>query len=278
MVHQLGKSIYTPDSTDFDEFSQISSDTMISPFQHPTLSETPFGREEEGFTRWQTQRGCLYRCSFCAFPNGYNSMYEMGLDRVRSDLELFVKRGVREVAVFDPIFSVHKDRAKAILTLIKDICPDIRFEIQTKLEHLDDELLNLIGGLNIVLECGIQTLDPVVQEQIKRRNNRDRIEEVLEKIKRYNISIEAHLIYGLPYQTYESLVKDYKFLRKYTKTILLFPLIRLKGTGLDVNLTDDMEMVFSPIFPKEVIQTRWMSRSQILQLKRDGLNLENTYS
>ncbi len=270
MIDTLGEGIFTKNSINFDGFATIPDSDFISPFQNKLIQNSLIGENNDKFTRWQTQRGCLYRCSYCAFPNGYNRMIEMEMERIENDLRFFASQGVKEVAVLDPIFFVHKERAKQILKLIKLICPDIRFEIQTRLEHLDDELLNMISDLNIALECGVQTLDPIVQREIKRISNRDTIKEKLEKINNYGIEFEVHLIYGLPKQTLDSLVKDYCFLSKYAKTIKLFPLNRLKGTGLDISIKDNTELQFSPIFPKEIIRTIWMDQSIILNIKKYG--------
>ena len=272
LADKLDSGIFTHESETFDDFATINDALMISPFHNPEISDTLFGRREEGFIRWQTQRGCLYRCSFCSFPNGYNRMYEMSLDRIRMDLELFSQRNVKEVAVLDPIFFVHKDRAKKILSMIREICPSTRFEIQTKLEHLDDDLIEMISDLNIMLECGIQTLDPIVQKEIKRRNNKERIAKILQRLVDMKVPFEVHLIYGLPKQTLQSLLRDFSFLQQFTDNIRLFPLIRLKGTGLDHSIRNENDLVFSPIFPREVIKTRWMDQSLIYKIKRKGVS------
>ena len=272
LADKLDSGIFTHESETFEDFATINNTLMISPFHNPEISSTLFGREEEGFIRWQTQRGCLYRCSFCSFPNGYNRMYEMSLDRIRMDLELFSRRNVKEVAVLDPIFFVHKDRAKKILSMIREICPSTRFEIQTKLEHLDDDLIEMISDLNIMLECGIQTLDSIVQKEIKRRNNKERIAKILRRLVNMKVPFEVHLIYGLPKQTLQSLLRDFSFLQQFTDNIQLFPLIRLKGTGLDLSIRDEDDFVFSPIFPREVIKTRWMDQTIIYRIKREGIS------
>ncbi len=271
LIQTLGNGIFQKFSREFDGYCSIPSSEFISPFRNESIAKWLIGNVEKGFTRWQTQRGCLYRCSFCAFPNGYKEMIEMNDDQIKKDLELFRQKGVKEVAVLDPIFFVHKDRAKKILSMIKEICPSIRFEIQTKLEHLDKNLLEMIRDLNIVLECGIQTLDSIVQKEIKRVNNKERITENLQRLVDKNVPFEVHLIYGLPYQSFQSLLLDFTFLLQFTDNIRLFPLIRLKGTALDLSIENEDDFVFSPILPREVIKTKWMDQTTIYRIKKYGV-------
>jgi radical SAM superfamily enzyme YgiQ (UPF0313 family) len=269
-VSSLPTSVYTRNDSQFSDFAIVSYNEIVSPFLNPEYLHNLIGISEFGFTRWQTQRGCLYRCSFCAFPNGYNTFKEQDLEIIEKELRVFLDNNVKEVAVLDPIFFVNRDRALDILLLIEKICPQIRFEIQTKLEHLDEEIIQMISRLNIALECGVQTFDSLVQKKIKRVNKKERMIEIMELLKKKNIEFEAHLIFGLPYQTIESLRADYELLKKYTVDVKLFPLVLLKGTGLDIEIqsNNSEDFVFSSIFPREVISTKWMSSKDILDLKK----------
>ena len=128
------------------------------------FDSSPFSREElipritgDNFIRWQTQRGCVYRCSFCAFrlPNG--TIAQSDLDTVRKELKTIKTLGIKNVAVLDPVFFLNRERALNILDLIEEITPDIKFSIQTRFEHLNLEIIEKASRLNIELECGLQT-------------------------------------------------------------------------------------------------------------------------
>ena len=274
-LNNLSQGIFRQTSTDFVGFAKVEYSEIVSPFLNTEYLIDLIGISEYGFTRWQTQRGCLYRCSFCAFPNGYKSFKEQDLELVEKELNVFKEKAVKEVAVLDPIFFVNKERARAILLLIDRICPEIRFEIQTKLEHLDEELLRIISQLNIFLECGVQTLDPIVQQEIRRLNHKDKMINILSLLSIYEIEFEVHLIYGLPKQTLRSLRNDYNILSKYTSEIKLFPLILLKGTGLDIHIKNSVseDFTFSPIFSREIISTKWIDSQTIMRIKQHDCEL-----
>ncbi|MCY3414188.1 MAG: hypothetical protein INQ03_21265 [Candidatus Heimdallarchaeota archaeon] len=126
---------------------------------------------------------------------------------------------------------------------------------------------NITGSIDISNKFGIQSLDPQVQRRIRRRNNRQKTASVLGKLKEREIKFECHLIYGLPRQTLTSFQQDHAFLKQYTDTVKQFPLVRLLGTALDQQVQDEIR--FSNLFPKEVIETQWMDRETILQIKQE---------
>jgi len=235
-IKYLPKGVFTKSNSDFNSYSSISGNEIVSPFLNEKFVNQIMGTSGENFVRWQTQRGCVYRCSFCAFPNGYNNFTNTDLSIIEKELRVFRQHGVKSVAVLDPIFFKNQARGKKILELIDEICPDIHFAIQSRVEHLNSEIIQMIIKLNISLEFGIQTLDIKIGKEIKRVNNRSKIDLILAELKENNIQFECHLIYGLPYQTIESLQQDYEYLAKYCSDIKLFPLIRLRGTGLDIEL------------------------------------------
>lgn len=267
--------IHAHTSTDFSSLAQIPNLNLVpSPYKDETLKEHLLGKE---FVRWQTQRGCYFKCSFCAFTNPQSTSREVSLDKIEVDLHFFVENGVTEVAVLDPIFFAHRKRALAILQLIEQIAQKIRFEIQTRLEHLNQEIMNKIVKLGtIVLECGVQTLDPVVQKHISRFNNHKKVMTNLQLLQKHRIPYEVHLIYGLPFQTLDSLLHDIQTLLSFTPSKLhLFPLALLKGTKLasEVETIYKHKLIFSPVFPQYVIETAWMSMEEVYYVKLLAMQL-----
>ncbi len=270
--YQLPKGVFTRINSDFNSYCAVSSHDIVSPFLSEKILDGIIGNSNKNFVRWQTQRGCVYRCSFCAFPNGYDNFVVTDLRRIEQELQLFKQKCVKSVAVLDPIFFKDKERGMKILDLIENICPNIHFAIQSRVEHLDTQIIQKIKNLNISLEFGIQTLDKKVGREIKRVNNQSKIDLILSELRVKNIQFECHLIYGLPYQPLHSLKQDYEYLAKYCSDIKLFPLIRLRGTGLDIKLYQPKyseKLVFSPLFPNEIIETQWMTRREILEIKQE---------
>jgi radical SAM superfamily enzyme YgiQ (UPF0313 family) len=243
-----------------------------SPFSHDEIIPMISG---DKFIRWQTQRGCVFRCSFCAFTIPSGNVEESDIETVRYELEKIKEIGTSSVAVLDPVFFLNKKRAIEILDLISYKLPGIKFSIQTRYEHLDTEIIAKLSSMNVKLECGLQTLDNKVQLRIKRINNREKVIDMMKELTDQKIEYETHLIYGLPEQTNQSFLSDiYTVAESGNSRLRVFPLSKLRGTEL-ANTTKDGEIYFSPFFPNEVIQTRWMTGIQILNLKKFQRRLED---
>jgi radical SAM superfamily enzyme YgiQ (UPF0313 family) len=270
-----GLGIYTPSSTSFEGQSHLPPGT--EPVQPQSLPELLPLIVKEGFGRIEFQRGCLFACSFCAFPFKDRVFTEFGMRTLRQDLRRMREAGIRELAVLDPIFFHHKERAKTILRALAEELPNTRLEIQSRLEHLDSDLIEQLSHMNVRLECGVQSLDPQVQAAIHRGGKPEVIEASLGSLRDSGVEFEVHLIFGLPYQTKESLVRDADYLLGFRpRRLRLFPLLDHRGTTLsrETQTVYRDRLTFSDTFPRQIEETRWMPRETVAVLKRAHLELE----
>lgn len=237
-----------------------------SPFSNSKLARTLLG---QNFLRWQTQRGCAFRCTFCAFKSPNGGTVESDIKTVEFELKKIRDMGVKEVAVLDPIFFMNRERSIEILRLMATITPEVKYSIQSRFEHLDSTIIGMLSSMNVKLECGLQTFDARVQRAIKRINNHQRVHESIEMLISNEVSFETHLIYGLPNQSMNSFASDVLSLEGLgCEKLRIFPLSLLRGTEIADSFETNKEGIrFSEIFPREVIETNWMDRHEVLYLK-----------
>lgn len=272
-----GDGIFSRDSKEFE--GQAHLPRGGEPIQPQSLPELIPLIVKDGFTRIQFQRGCIYGCTFCAFPYPDRAFRNLNLSSLRRDLSNLRDAGVQTLAVLDPIFFVDKQRALSILDALHEELPDTRFEIQSRLEHMSEAIVRRLSTMNVLLECGVQTLDPKVQRIIRRGAARNQIEEMLRLLQQAGIRFETHLIFGLPLQTTRSFLGDLDFLLSYEpERLRVFPLLDLKGTELskDTQVKFRGMMSFSPSFPRQVQSTAWMPTDEIATLKQMHAFLEET--
>jgi radical SAM superfamily enzyme YgiQ (UPF0313 family) len=234
---------------------------------------------KEGFSRIEFQRGCLFACSFCSFPFKDRVFTEFGVGTLREDLRRLRQAGVRELAILDPIFFLHKDRALSILHALEEELPETRLEIQSRLEHLNAELIEQLSRMSVRLECGVQTLDPKVQAAIHRGGKQSVVERSLARLHDIGVEFEVHLIFGLPFQTVDSLFRDVEYLLGFQpRRLRLFPLLDHRGTTLsrEAQTIYRGRLVFSATFPRQVEATEWMSCEAVSKLKELHLALEES--
>lgn len=104
LIHKsdyLIKGVYKHGSEIGNILAEASMDLNSSPFLQEELLDKISGKD---FIRWQTQRGCVFICSFCAFklPNG--GIAESDMETVKLELLKLKEMGIKNVAVLDPVF------------------------------------------------------------------------------------------------------------------------------------------------------------------------------
>lgn len=187
--------------------------------------------------RWETKRGCPYKCTFCAHRDlKQNRVYKHDLDKAFMEIAHFKELAVKKINILDPVFNVGKEYLE-ILTEMERINLGSEITFQTRFEMIKGEagekFLDLAEKLNISLEFGIQTIIPQEYEVIKRPNDKEQIQKIMAVLNERNIPYEVSLIYGLPKQTLSSFQESVDFVEKNGgKNIKAFPLLLLKGTEL----------------------------------------------
>lgn len=188
--------------------------------------------------RWETMRGCPFRCSFCQHRESGNrfKLTEQTLDyeRIRKEARLFAQAGVERISILDPIFHLDTKRTVELLTLFKEVGLMAQLALQCRFESVKDEFLDALEGLNVVLEFGLQTAMTEEGKAIGRPNNLIMAERVITKLKARNIPFEVSLIYGLPKQTLASFRESLSWCwSQQVPVIRAWPLMILRGTPLD---------------------------------------------
>lgn len=230
----LLKAIFSPNKTvplfldEIANFSQIPSAYLEN--------EIPISNGQK-MIRWETKRGCPYKCTFCAHRDlKQNRVYKHDLDKAFSELAHFKLLNVKKINILDPVFNAGKDYL-SILTEMERIGIEAEVTAQTRFEMIKGEagekFLDLAEKLNMKLEFGIQTIIPNEYEIIKRPNDKHQIQKLMSLLNERQIDYEISLIYGLPQQTLSSFQESLDFVQKNGGTnIKAFPLLLLKGTEL----------------------------------------------
>lgn len=187
------------------------------------------------FVRWETQRGCPFRCAFCQHrePGARLRRRDFDEDRVAAEIDLFCRAGVQDIAVLDPIFNVGP-QALRVLERFQRRGFTGRLSLQCRAESLRPDFLALAQRLDVRMELGLQTTNEGESVAIDRRNDITKVDAALEQLRGMGIAHEVSLIFGLPLQTLESFVESVDWcLRRRVPVIKAFPLLLLRGTKLD---------------------------------------------
>lgn len=213
--------------------TEVDLERIPSPFLDGSVDV----RRHRRFHRWETQRGCPFRCSFCQHREVGARLRRRDLnrERIEDEIRLFCAAGVQDIAVLDPIFNTG-ERATRILDSFRREGFKGRLSLQCRFEYLErfPGFLEACEGLNVRLEFGLQTTHEREGRAIKRVNDLARVDRAIRELHRRTINFEVSLIFGLPEQTLESFQASVDYcLRHKVPTIKAFPLMLLRGTPLD---------------------------------------------
>jgi radical SAM superfamily enzyme YgiQ (UPF0313 family) len=203
-------------------------ENLPSPYLEGTLE---IGRT----VRWETQRGCPFRCSFCQHRDPHRRYRPQVLceDRIGRELQVFVEAGVERISILDPIFHTDTARAVRILAQARELGVRAKLSLQCRFEMINDVFLDALNGLDVTLEFGLQTVHDAESKAIKRRNNMRVVEEKLALVRERGIDFEISLIFGLPNQTLASFQASVRWcLDQQVPRVRAWPLMLLRGTPL----------------------------------------------
>lgn len=246
----------------------IDLSQLPSPILTGTLPVQPF-------MRWETQRGCIYTCSFCQHRESGARLrhHELANQRIAGEVTALVRGGAREIAVLDPIFNSHAAAAD-ILGRFRAARYTGRLSLQCRFELITDEFLDACAGLDIALEFGLQTTQPAEMRAVQRHNDLVRVDSAITRLQARDIPFEVSLIYGLPNQTVHSFRASVDWCRdRGVSAIRAFPLMLLRGTALEQQRTRWGLVESSDPIPV-VVQSDSFNQAEWLTMSADADQLE----
>jgi radical SAM superfamily enzyme YgiQ (UPF0313 family) len=223
----------------------ILQDLNQLPSPHLTLPDAGAGR----VICLETQRGCVFRCSFCFYNKDLSIRNRrFDLDRVKRELLHWLARDVDEIYLMDPIFNLHAERAKEICRFIaahNDRGIGIHAEVWA--EFMDEELARLMRDANVqFLEIGLQSTDDTALATVERRLRMQRFLDGVGHVKRSGLKWELQLIVGLPGETRASFRRSLNFAMSLDPyQLAVYPLMVLPGTEL-WRKAGDVTLAFDP--------------------------------
>lgn len=215
---------------DREEQAKIDLESIPSPWLERIIP-----LDNQPFVRWETQRGCQFRCAFCQHREAGARLTRRSLDHTRTfqEIDLFCEQGVQDIAVLDPIFNT-SPIACEVLQRFHERGFKGRLSLQCRAEMMDERFIEAASKLNTRLEFGLQTIHKNEGKAVKRPNHMPSIEQTLARVRAAGIEHEVSLIFGLPEQTLESFEQSVSWcLEREVDAIKAFPLLLLRGTPLE---------------------------------------------
>lgn len=197
---------------------EIISDLDALPVSDRTL--TPYEKYSSVFaqrkpgTIMNTIRGCPYRCSFCNSPLRFQTVPfrvrspQMMMEEVRSCAEL----GIKEIIFYDDTFTLQRKRIMEFCTLMKDCNLDITWDIRTRADLIDRELLHKMEQLGLRrVQMGVESGTQAGLDSIRKDITLKEIEDGFRMVRDVGLHSFGYFILGLPGETKEMMMRTISF-------------------------------------------------------------------
>ncbi|MBT5925786.1 MAG: DUF4080 domain-containing protein [Verrucomicrobia bacterium] len=220
----------------------------------------------------EASRGCPFTCEFClssldvpvrAFP----------LESFLTEIDRLYTRGLRHFKFVDRTFNLNIQTGKAILGFfLQKYVPGMFLHFEMIPDRLPEPLRELIAKFPsgaIQFEIGIQTFNPVVSENISRRQDLVKLEDNLKFLRtQTGVHLHVDLIAGLPGETMDSFGNGFdRLIGLNPQEIQIGILKRLRGTPI-VRHDSEFQMIYDSNAPYEVLRTRDFEFIDLQRIKR----------
>ena len=250
-----------------------SLESLTSPYLDKTLNPKKY----DG-ALWELARGCPFKCSYCYESKGDKKVEYFSFERIKEELDLFVKNDIKQIFVLDPTYNVDKSRAIKLLDYIRQKAKQIFFHFECRAEFITDELAKAFSKINCSLQIGLQSASEEVLKTVNRTFNKKDFIKKISILNNYGIIFGFDLIYGLPKDNYEGFKNSIDFaISLYPNHIELFCLSVLPGTALyddanKLNLSYELQP------PYHVIESDTFSKVEIEKARKISIACNLFYS
>lgn len=221
----------------------------------------------------ETIRGCVFKCKFCYYRKSYDALYFVSQEKVVANLRHAREAGATEVVLLDPTLNQRKDFDDFLRLLAREN-PDQQFTYfgELRAEGIKPETAKLLREANFTeVEIGLQSVDPLTQTLMDRRNNMKAFERGVAALMDAGIRVKVDLIIGLPGDTRESVRRGFDYLAatKLFTSMQVFNLAILPGTAFRQE-AQDLGLNYQPRPPYYVLETPTLKTEHLFELMAEA--------
>ena len=227
----------------------------------------------------ETIRGCIFKCKFCYYPKSYDDLYFVSREKIIANLEHAQARGAKEVVLLDPTLNQRRD-FDDFLRMLADCNPGRKFTYfgELRAEGINATSAQLLREANFTnVEIGLQSIDPVAQELMDRKNNLKAFERGVRALRDEGIRVKIDLIIGLPGDTRDSIRRSLNYLRDSNlyDEVQVFNLAVLPGTAFRQE-AGTLGLEFQARPPYYVLKTPTLDLADLYSLMEEAEELFET--
>ncbi|MBR3004403.1 MAG: B12-binding domain-containing radical SAM protein [Lachnospiraceae bacterium] len=231
---------------------------------------------------YESSRGCPFACSYCLSARTGPVRFR-SVEKVFKEMQFFLDHRVMQVKFVDRTFNADRQRAIQIWNYIKEHDNGVtNFHFEIEGDILSDKELDALEGMRpglLQMEIGVQSTNPDTIREINRVMDFERLKRITRRVSEMkNIHQHLDLIAGLPMEDMESFQKSFNDVYSLNPDQLQLGFLKvLKGSPLSYK-TKEYDLKYTSRPPYEVLETKWMSFKDILELKKIERMVELYYN
>ena len=234
----------------------------------------------------ETSRGCPYRCAFC-LSGRCSPLRFFDIEQVKNDILKLAVSGTKTIKFVDRTFNAKADRANEILEFILSnygtkIPEDTCFHFEIAGDILKESTMNILSQAPkgvFQLEIGMQSFNEETLKAINRKTDTEKLIDNIKKLISFgNMHIHIDLIAGLTGEDIKSFERSFDIGYSLKANMLQMGFLKLLyGADMRVN-REKYPCEFNQNPPYEVTSTPWLSKVEIIKLKKCEDALERMYN
>lgn len=174
-----------------------------------------------------SSRGCPEFCTYC--PHRILAPHRArSVGNIVDEIEQICRLNRRPYIIFrDPLFSESRERMTEFARQIRHRDLHIRFECETRLDRLDDELLEDLYGVGLrIIGFGVESVSPDALKRVGRRCIPEAHQRhLMDKCREIGIATAGFFIIGFPTDTWDSVMATIEFAKELSPTYAQFKLL-----------------------------------------------------
>jgi radical SAM superfamily enzyme YgiQ (UPF0313 family) len=230
----------------------------------PLPARQLFDIEKKSVMRLITSRGCPYKCTFCAASKIWKHTIRFNtIEKVINEIDMVINRyGCKNIFIVDDNFTVDKTRCMRILNELSR--KKAAFTCLARIDALDEELLDAMKLGNIkTISLGCESGNNEVLNKIDKKITAESIRKCLKLVKKFDISVRTSWMWGLPFDTIDSLDDTVQLiLNEEPEEVVFYRYVPYPGTALFDISKDTINLSYNELYsgmPKFVISTETLS-------------------
>lgn len=211
-----------------------------------------------------TSRGCPYNCLFCHRPHLGKKFRTRSAINVVDEMEECANMGIKEILVYDDIFTLDRQRVMDICRFILERGLDIIWDIRTRVDRIDIDMLKALKEAGCErINYGVESANPEILKVLRKGITLPQVESAFKMTKKANITTLAYFMLGSPTETREQIMNTIAYAKRLNPDYCQFtittpyPATPLYEMGIEKGMFNDYWREFATNPSKDFTTKFW---------------------